>query len=221
MIIRKGSGASRPTSPLPAPRLFEVEPLQSPSMPVCVCVDMDTVGACETLKRVCAPLRGVEFHGVAAHASQHRKRATVVTPCSTRSAALDHILLLVGLWVGASRSLCRGLWCWWDGGHVIVVTRDHERGSTVKALFLYDGATRRFGATYTHATSEQEAIECLRDATLRRGCVAAVCCAAIRSISCLGGAAAFATRSAYGRLRERRAEAPAPDPEASSPLVVA
>ena len=75
MIIRKGSGTPRPASPAPAARVgVAVEALRSPSMRVCVACDLDTVGACEALRRVCAPLRGVEFHGIAAHASHERSR---------------------------------------------------------------------------------------------------------------------------------------------------
>jgi len=151
MIIRTPRKQRQRSSP-PPPRV-DVEAMREPSMRIAVYIDMDTVGACHSLREI--SLRNVDIHAVAAHASPHQRAASVVTPTSTRTAALDQIFLMVGVFAGSRGGCCCGLLA---APHIIVVTRDHERGSTLKALFLYDAATRRLGATYSHASSEAEAL---------------------------------------------------------------
>ena len=211
-----------------------METIKHPAMRVAVFIDCDTVGPCPTLREV--SLRRVDVYAVAAHGSPHQRAASVVCPSSTRSAALDQIVLMIGIFVGARSPWAR---CWCCGlvrapaPHVILVTRDHERGSSLKSLFLYDQSTRSRGVTYTHATSEAEAILCLRDAALRRGWLASVCCAGMATASCLGSAVAFAASfvasNAAKRVRTRRGgRSPtppddggggAPDHDAASPLI--
>ena len=151
MIIRTPRKQRQRSSP-PPPRV-DVEAMREPSMRIAVYIDMDTVGACHSLREI--SLRNVDIHAVAAHASPHQRAASVVTPTSTRTAALDQIFLMVGVFAGSRGGCCCGLLA---APHIIVVTRDHERGSTLKALFLYDAATQRLGATYSHASSEAEAL---------------------------------------------------------------
>ena len=137
MIIRTPRKQRQRSSP-PPPRV-DVEAMREPSMRIAVYIDMDTVGACHSLREI--SLRNVDIHAVAAHASPHQRAASVVTPTSTRTAALDQIFLMVGVFAGSRGGCCCGLLA---APHIIVVTRDHERGSTLKALFLYDAATRRW-----------------------------------------------------------------------------
>lgn len=219
MIIRTPRKQRQRSSP-PPPRV-DVEAMREPSMRIAVYIDMDTVGACHSLREI--SLRNVDIHAVAAHASPHQRAASVVTPTSTRTAALDQIFLMVGVFAGSRGGCCCGLLA---APHIIVVTRDHERGSTLKALFLYDAATRRLGATYSHASSEAEALACLRDATTRRGWLATLCCAGVYTAGLCGHCLSFLASDAARRVRARRRtgspaplESPGPCTEDAQPLI--
>ena len=148
MIIR--SSSARTMSPKPSAEriVAPVDGLRSPSMPTLVVVDVDSVGACAALKASCASLHSVTYVAVAAHGAPASRAATVVSPSSARSAPLDHVLVTIGLFVGARRPR----WFWPSAApHVLCVTRDLERGANLRALFLYDALTRSHGRATSFA----------------------------------------------------------------------
>jgi len=172
-------------------------PLHSPRMATLVIVDAESVGPCATLRNLCESLRRVDFVSVAAHASPAAKISTMVAPASARSALLDHVLVTIGLFVGQRG---RSLWSPRAAPHVICVTRDLERAATLKALFLYTHSVRRTGASFRHATGQQDAVKALREATERRGYVGTVFCAGWQTTLWCGRTARSLSAWAYPQL---------------------